>query len=65
LFRHWVIGSLIRHSSFGFSHSLVCATQAHGPDARPILEVDASQNHFAEGKRECYTFFQSARPVRK
>jgi hypothetical protein len=29
LFRHWVIGSLIRHSSFGFGHSLARATQVH------------------------------------
>jgi len=32
LFRHWVIESLIRHSSFGLSHSLACATQVHGPN---------------------------------
>jgi len=33
LFRHWVIESLIPHSSFGLSHSLACATQVHGPNA--------------------------------
>jgi len=33
LFRHLVIGSLIRHSSFGSSHSLACPTKVDGPNA--------------------------------
>jgi len=33
LFRHRVIGSLIRHSIFGFSHSSAGATQVDGPNA--------------------------------
>jgi iron(III) transport system substrate-binding protein len=35
LFCHWVIEPLIRHSSFGFSHSLACATQVHGLKSFP------------------------------
>ena len=35
LFRHWVIGSLIRHSSFGFSHFLVLTVGLSASDVQP------------------------------
>jgi len=46
-----VIASLIRHSSFGFSHSLACATLVHGPNVRPKLKFaryDSSRLYFAD-----------------